>query len=121
MFQKPWFGVDSGKVGKIFKISTNIWLIHGLSSIHPGNSPKSLNNQEVRMEGNNSFNMLAFQALKRASRKVREKARRNKLKIPYWIDGETHWMVPKPGEDSEEEMSDRGTEDTHFIYDEKFD
>lgn len=73
------------------------------------------------MEGNNSFNMLAFQALKRASRKVREKARRNNQKIPYWIDGETHWMVPEPEEDGEEELADRGAEGNHFIYDEKFD
>ena len=73
------------------------------------------------MEGNNSLNMMAFQALKRASRKVREKARRNNLKIPYWIDGETHWIVPKPGEDCEEPFTDSVAEGAQFIYDEKFD
>jgi hypothetical protein len=73
------------------------------------------------MEGNNSLNMMAFRALKRASRKVREKARRNNLKIPYWIDGETRWMVPKPEEDFEEPSTDGGAEGAQFIYDEKFD
>ncbi|MFP4309733.1 MAG: hypothetical protein ACLFRG_08705 [Desulfococcaceae bacterium] len=73
------------------------------------------------MESNKSINMLAFQALKRAARKAREKARRNNMKIPVWIDGEIHYMVPEPEEDCEEPSIVSGPEGAQFIYDEKFD
>lgn len=73
------------------------------------------------METHNPQTLLALRALKRAARKARERARRNNLKIPVWIDGETHWIVPEPEEDGQEEFADRGTEGRQFIYDEKFD
>ncbi len=73
------------------------------------------------MEKHSPHTLLALQALKRAARKAREKARRNNMKIPIWIDGEIHYMVPEPEEDCEEPLGDSGPEGAHFIYDEKFD
>jgi len=73
------------------------------------------------METHNPQTLLALRALKRAARKARERARRNNLKIPVWIDGEIHFMVPEPEEDCEEPSTDGGAEGAQFIYDEKFD
>ena len=46
------------------------------------------------MKKHNEYTLLGLQALERAAKKVAEKARKNKNKIPVWENGAMKFRIP---------------------------